>query len=377
MSIKILQSNKTLDTIKMIHINIKFISLLALFPLLGFAQTKTIRLIGTMDPSMNGKKITIIYGGFKKMVFDSARIQNGKVQFELKNADSTTVSLGTGDKVPRDNISIYIANADVYFKAKDSLKNAVLFGHQDTKDYQRMTTTISRLADQRYLLMGSPNLGPEIKAKMQELAKAEKTATYKAIDENPNSYVALMLLNNQAGGAISYDEMMPHFQKLSKELKNTSEGKALGEKIMLMKNLRSGLAANDFESLTPEGKTLKLYELLPKAKYTLVDFWASWCMPCRAENPNVVKAFEKYGNKGLTILSVSLDTKADPWKTAIKKDGMPWIHVSQLKGFDEPAAVLYGIKMIPQNVLIDSKGKIVATNLRGYALEDKLKQLFN
>ncbi len=147
-----------------------------------------------------------------------------------------------------------------------------------------------------------------------------------------------------AGAAVSYDEMMPHFSKLSKDLKLTAEGKALEEKIMLVKNLRSGLEANDFESITPEGNKLKLSEVYPKSKYTFIDFWASWCVPCRAENPNVVKAYEKYGKKGLTILSVSLDTKADLWKAAILKDGMPWLHVSQLKGFEERRPYCIGSK---------------------------------
>ena len=365
--------------------DLKFVLLLAFFPSLALAQSR-IKLSGTVNPLMNGQKFTILYGE-RKIVLDSARVQNGRIEFELKDADSSIVSLATGSKVPNDNINIYVANADVSFKAKDSVKYAVLEGHKDTKDYQRMMQPINRLIKQRYQAMmqlyklpkeqQAGTQGMELNKKMREAAKAERIETLKAIDENPKAYISLMLLKEQARGTISYDDMMPRFQKLSKQLKSSPEGKALEEKIMVFKNLRSGLTANDFESLSPEGKTLKLSEIYPKAKYTLVDFWASWCMPCRAENPNVVKAFEKYGNKGLTILSVSLDTKADLWKTAIEKDGMPWIHASRLKGFDEPAAVLYGIKMIPQNVLIDSKGKIVASNLRGSALEDKLKQLLN
>ena len=365
------------------HIKVKFSLLLFLIPLLSVAQT-TIKLTGTVNPAMNGRKFTVLYGD-KKIVLDSARVQNGKIQFELQNADSTIVSLATGDKVPLDNINIYIANTDVYFEAKDSIKYAVITGHKDTKDYQRMMQPIDLLIKQRFQAMmklyklpkeeQNGKQGIELNEKMREAAKAERLETLKAIDENPKSYIALMLLKSQMRGTISYDEMMSHFEKLSKKLKAMPEGKALEEKLNTVKKLRSGLVANDFESLTPEGKTLKLSEIYPKAKYTFIDFWASWCAPCRAENPNVVKAYENYKDKGLTILSVSLDTKGDLWKAAIEKDGMPWLHVSKLKGFDEPAAVLYGIKMIPQNVLIDSKGKIVATNLRGYALDDKLKTL--
>lgn len=366
---------------------IKINILLALLSLSGLAQEKTIKLTGTMDPSLNGQRVAIMYGGFKKMAFDSTRVQDGKVSFELKNANAQIIHLSMGKSVPYDNLGVYIANSDVSFTVKDSLKNAVVSGNKLSEDYNRMNAPIVRLTNQRYAygrkLSAIPaaqrkeKAGLEISTKIQELTKAEKIATYSAIDENPDSYIALLLLKTLAGGAVSYDEMMPHFEKLSKELKSTSEGKTLEEKIILVKGLRSGLVAADFESITPEGKRLKLSEVLPKAKYTFVDFWASWCIPCRAENPNVVKAYQQYGNKGLTILSVSLDTKPDLWKAAIEKDGMPWLHVSQLKGFDEPAAVLYRIKTIPQNVLIDSKGKIVASNLRGYALEEKLKQLMD
>ena len=100
----------------------------------------------------------------------------------------------------------------------------------------------------------------------------------------------------------------------------------------------------------------------------LVDFWASWCGPCRAENPFVVKAYEMYHPKGLAIVSVSLDDNESDWKAAVAKDHLNWIHVSSLKGFDEPAAKLYGISAIPQNFLIDSAGTIVAKDLRGDAL---------
>lgn len=363
---------------------IKISLITALLPLLGMAQSKTIKLSGTMPPSMNGQKVSIMYGDFKKMGFDTTRVKNGKIQFELRDVDSQIVTLSTG-VVPMDNIRIYIPGSDVSFTTKDSLRNAVVKGHPLSEDYNRMNAPIARLMSERFGLMGklgqlpaaekNAPAGIAMETRIQELAKAEKKAIYAAIDNNPDSYIALMMLKTVAGGTISYDKIMPHFQKLSKKLQNMPEGKALKEKIMLVKNLRSGLEANDFESVTPEGKKLKLSEILPKSKYTFVDFWASWCAPCRAENPNVVKAFHKYGSQGLTILSVSLDTKADLWKEAIKKDGMPWLHVSQLKGFDEPAAVLYGIKMIPQNVLIDTNGKIVATNLRGYALEEKLEEL--
>lgn len=114
-----------------------------------------------------------------------------------------------------------------------------------------------------------------------------------------------------------------------------------------------------------------------KGKVVLLDFWASWCGPCRMENPNVVKAFNKYKDKGFTVFSVSLDNSRDKWKAAILKDALTWTHVSDLKGWQSSAAKLYKITGIPNTLLLDKNGKIVAKNLRGYQLEEALEKLFN
>ena len=135
-----------------------------------------------------------------------------------------------------------------------------------------------------------------------------------------------------------------------------------------------GGVAPDFTQKTPEGEDMNLSDL--RGKVVLVDFWASWCGPCRRENPNVVRMYEMYKEKGFDIIGVSLDRDKGKWLGAIEKDGLNWHHVSDLKGWKNEVANLYGVRSIPHTILLDKEGRIIARNLRGPALEDKLKSLF-
>jgi peroxiredoxin len=151
-------------------------------------------------------------------------------------------------------------------------------------------------------------------------------------------------------------------------VKNNSRGIAIKEKIDKYMTVAVGKTAPEFSAPDTSGKTVSLSSF--RGKYVLIDFWASWCGPCREENPNVVKAYNRFHNKNFEILSVSLDQpgKHAEWVKAIQKDGMPWFHVSDLKFWNSEIAKLYAIKSIPQNFLIDPQGKIIAQQLRGEAL---------
>jgi peroxiredoxin len=219
----------------------------------------------------------------------------------------------------------------------------------------------------------------EVAADYQAMAKenqpAEMARLEQFVTKNNHSFAALYVLSS-SGNSLGADKLEALYAKLSPDYKATSFGKRITDKVESGKITAIGKIAPDFEQPDTLGTLVKLSDL--RGKYVLVDFWASWCGPCRAENPNVVKAYAKYNEKGFTVLGVSLDQpgKKEAWIAAIHKDNLTWTHVSDLKFWDNAVAKLYGIQSIPQNYLLDPQGKIIASNIRGEELEKKLAEIF-
>lgn len=201
--------------------------------------------------------------------------------------------------------------------------------------------------------------------------KAGEVVKKYAIDHPTALAAPYMILNTIFD--LDAAEYQPIFNKFSDEVKNTQAGKILKDKLIVLSKTAVGNMAVDIQGLDPDGKNISLMEI--KGKVTLIDFWASWCGPCRKENPNVVKMYNKYHAKGFEILSVSLDEKAESWKAAIMKDGLIWHHVSDLKGWKSDYATAYGIQAIPQTILLDSEGKIIGRNVMGEELDNMLMEL--
>jgi thiol-disulfide isomerase/thioredoxin len=203
--------------------------------------------------------------------------------------------------------------------------------------------------------------------------KAGEVVKKYAIDHPTALAAPYMILNTIFD--LDAAEYQPIFNKFSDEVKNTQAGKILKDKLIVLSKTAVGNMAVDIQGLDPDGKNISLMEI--KGKVTLIDFWASWCGPCRKENPNVVNLYKKYEKDGFTVLSVSLDQKKEPWLAAIEKDGLIWpYHVSDLKFWSNEAALLYKVTGIPFTVLVDKEGKIINTKLRGPDLENTLKSIF-
>ncbi len=195
------------------------------------------------------------------------------------------------------------------------------------------------------------------------------------VKNNPTSVPALYVLFRELSYQLSVEELDTYLHLFDTTLLFSPYAQLLSEKIDAMKRVAVGQPYIDFSLPDTTGNMIALSSVIGKSKYVFLDFWASWCPPCRAEKPNVVKAYNTYKSKGFEIFSVSLDKTAEAWKTAIKTGHLSWFHVSSLKHWDSEPAKLYGVGSIPSNFLLDSNGVIVAHNLYGQELHDKLAEL--
>jgi thiol-disulfide isomerase/thioredoxin len=336
---------------------------------------------GQIKGKDNGAIQLMKFSNGKWIAEDSAKIEKGK--FALKGKadlpELRIVAMGPQMMVAQ----FFAENGTLTLKADaDSLGSSEVQGSKSNDEFSILKKELKSIAKETQGLQQKYN-DARTRGNEDEMKKAQidyeammgnqKVYSKNFVREHPKSTVSALIVLMQLAQDMSSHDIDTLVAFLDPTIQNSiyvGELKKLSEKMRV--STVGGLAA-DFTLNTPEGKPLSLSSF--RGKIVLLDFWASWCGPCRRENPNVVKAYQRFKDKGFDILSVSLDKEKDAWVKAIADDHLTWNHVSDLKFWDNAAAVKYGVQSIPFAVLIDKEGKIIAKNLRGEELEKKLAEL--
>lgn len=355
----------------------KFFLLLALAPTGLFAQNSGFTLNGKISGIPDGAEVKLTSANEGAALLTKGTAKGGNFQLNGKLAEPGLFWLTVGKEQPQ---HIYLENAAIRVSgaAKD-LKNLKVEGSSAHADFTAFRDRFNPLVAELQATMAQAEKSQDgaeqrnLMRRFDSLKNVVDTEVASYVGKRPASYVSPFLLFITTQILEDPITLEQRFNGLAEPVRNSQIGRSLAAFIADSKVGAIGTEAPDFTQNDVSGNPVKLSSL--RGKYVLVDFWASWCKPCRVENPNVVAAFQKYNNKNFTVLGVSLDREKDAWLKAIEKDGLTWTQVSDLKFWNNEAATLYRVQGIPQNFLVDPNGKIVGKNLRGPALDAKLEEL--
>jgi peroxiredoxin len=368
--------------------------ILVTLPFIGWAQSHTFILKAKVEGIPVSTKVYLTYRAADKFITDSAMIDrgsfifNGIVPYPLKAQlwmDHNNVGLTKLGHDP-DQLTFYLDEGEIDINTTDSVKNSVITNSRINAAYIKYKTFIAAPVKEMALISAEEAAAPPDKKNDLQFINDQKNRFEKASENkrelqlqyiklNPNSEFSLGALHEIAGSNIDIVSIEPLYKGLSENIRNTIAGKEFAKSIETARITSVGAMAPVFTQNDVNNKSVSLIDF--RGKYVLLDFWASWCGPCRAENPNVVKAYNHFKDKNFDVLAVSLDEKRENWLKAVKADDMPWTQLSDLKGWNNAIAKQYDIRSIPKNFLIDPNGVIIATNLRGDTLEKKLKEILD
>ena len=361
----------------------KIVFALLIIPSLIFAQQKTATpgfvINGTITGAEEGSEVKIMNANDNSKVAAS-KLTKGKFILRGAVAEPILCYLVIGKEPPQ---YIFIENKKITVTgSKANLKNLKITGSSSQQDFAQFQKIFNPLIGSLNVTVGTLNKTPQgfpgfdaLMKRYDSLKSIVQLEIDKFIKKRPKSFVSPFLLFVTAE---MYDDpllMEKRYNSLDTSIKNSMVGKNLFSYIQFNKVGAIGSTAQDFTQPDTTGVPVKLSSF--RGKYVLVDFWASWCGPCRAENPNVVDNFKKFKEKNFTVLGVSLDKQEgrNNWIAAIQRDSLTWTHVSDLQFWNNAAAQLYHVQSIPFNILVDPSGTIVGKNLRGEALHNKLCEL--
>lgn len=320
-------------------------------------------------------------------IVDSAAIQNQKFTFTGKQNMPEQVTLSL--KKRRASVKFFLDNAEIKITASaDSFFNAKITGSpaqdQYTEYQNRINPIENEIASLNKMLSessspvnesNSPVNTDSIKRKLETLENLKNREVEAFVKRNPSSIVAARVIVSNYLWNPEVNQLSGLYNSLDTQIQQSQYGKTIKEHLDIAIRLAIGKTAPDFSEPDMNGNPIALSSL--RGKFVLVNFWASWCGPCRLDNPHLVKTYNKFKSKDFTIIGVSLDHDKQAWIDAVKKDKLDWYHVSDLKGLSNKVMQEYGVWVTPTSYLLDKQGTIIGRNLFGEKLDEKLTEVLN
>ncbi|MEO8766253.1 MAG: TlpA disulfide reductase family protein [Ginsengibacter sp.] len=348
---------------------------------ISYAQDSTFVINGGLAKVKDGIIFLNIYEG-DKTISDSTSIIDGSFKFTGSVPAPFFATLTMPGK-RSDYYTFYIEPSTMSITGRgDSLKLLTVKGSgvnddnrlfkERMKNIDKWEETNSNIYEKAYQDKNKRLMDSLDEVDFNVLAEKRKIVTA-FVKDYPRSIRGALAISENYGYYAEAGDVEPLYELLDPQVKKSPKGMEIKRLIGVYQKVAIGQAAPDITQPTPGGALISLSSL--RGKYVLLDFWASWCGPCRRENPYIVEAYNRFKDKGFTIFGVSYDSKKDKWKKAIEDDKLTWDQVSDLQGWKNATSDQYGIKAIPSNLLLDKDGKIIAKNLFGRQLTDKLLSL--